>query len=312
MKVSACIITYDHESYIAECIEGALKQQVNFEYEIVIGEDKSTDNTLSICKAYQKKFPNLIRVIERPSNLGMIGNWARSLQECRGEYIALCEGDDYWTDPLKLQKQVNLMDANENLVFCFHASSTINNNGELGIFYKSRHFKDNEVVSKKYFIEKGGGGFATASVLLKRVIIMKIPGYFSNSPVGDFPLALLAISQGDIGYINDGMCTYRIQSTSSWSKQNSDLESLVRHNNSILKVIKEFNEATSNKFDPFLELFWKDHMMQKAIIIRKKSFFKAMGFLINNYNYLKFRRSARLFELFIKGQIYDLLNKDNI
>lgn len=119
MKVSACIIAYNHENYIIDCLEGALSQKVNFDYEIVIGEDKSTDATLKICEEYASRYPDKIRLIKRDVNLGMIGNWVDTIKSCKGIYIAICEGDDYWTDPLKLQKQVDFLEANPEFSLCF-------------------------------------------------------------------------------------------------------------------------------------------------------------------------------------------------
>ena len=120
MKVSACIIAYNHENYIIDCLEGALSQKVNFDYEIVIGEDKSTDATLKICEEYVSRYPDKIRLIKRDVNLGMMGNWTDTIKSCQGKYIAICEGDDYWTDPLKLQKQVDFLEVNPDYTFCVH------------------------------------------------------------------------------------------------------------------------------------------------------------------------------------------------
>ncbi|MDT0644240.1 glycosyltransferase [Zunongwangia sp. F363] len=131
-KVSACIITYNHEKFLRKCLDGAISQNLDFPYEIVIGEDKSTDNTLAICKEYQNRYPDLIRLIERPANLGMLGNWTGTLGECNGEYIAVCEGDDYWIDPDKLKKQIDFLDNNKQYVLCGSKVKSSNENGEEG------------------------------------------------------------------------------------------------------------------------------------------------------------------------------------
>ncbi len=114
--VSVLMITYNHESYIAQAIEGVLMQKTDFAIEIVIGEDCSTDRTREIVLDYQKKYPELIRVIISDNNVGMMNNSKRTMAACRGKYIALCEGDDYWTDPLKLQKQVDFLESNPDYV----------------------------------------------------------------------------------------------------------------------------------------------------------------------------------------------------
>jgi glycosyltransferase involved in cell wall biosynthesis len=149
MKVSACIITYNQEDYIVQCLEGALSQIVDFEYEIVIGEDKSTDRTLEICKFYADKYPDKIRLIHREKNLGVIGNWTKTLKECSGDYLALCEGDDYWTDPLKLQKQVDFLEQNKEYIACQHNRELLYNDGtfkfeksEVGIFTQCFVFRN--------------------------------------------------------------------------------------------------------------------------------------------------------------------------
>lgn len=122
--VSVHMITYNHEPYIREAIEGVMMQKTDFEFELVIGEDCSTDKTREICFEYQKKYPDKIRVLWWHENLGRHphpagGNGRRTTVHCRGEFIAFCEGDDYWTDPLKLQKQVDVFRNDDSIGLCF-------------------------------------------------------------------------------------------------------------------------------------------------------------------------------------------------
>jgi len=116
--VSVCMITYNHENFIKDAIEGILMQKTSFPIELIIGEDCSTDNTRKIVKDYEEKYPEIIFAQYSEKNLGMINNFLNVLQAARGKYIALCEGDDYWTDPLKLQKQVDFLEANPEYVIC--------------------------------------------------------------------------------------------------------------------------------------------------------------------------------------------------
>ncbi len=116
--VSAYMLTYNHAQYIEQAIKGILQQSIDFPFELVIGEDCSTDGTREIVFEYQKKYPNIIRVITSDNNIGMMNNSTRTLQACRGKYIAFCEGDDYWIDPLKLQKQVDFLEANVEYGLC--------------------------------------------------------------------------------------------------------------------------------------------------------------------------------------------------
>lgn len=113
--ISICMITYNHEQYIAQAIESILMQVTDFKIEIVIGEDCSTDNTKIICEQYASENPGVIRLLPTFENLGVSKNFYRTLKACKGEYVAICEGDDYWTDHQKLQKQVRILDADKTL-----------------------------------------------------------------------------------------------------------------------------------------------------------------------------------------------------
>lgn len=106
------MITYNHEPYIAQAIEGVLMQETDFPYELVIGEDCSTDNTRKICEEYAKRFPDKIRLLAGQRNFGIVPNFRRTFNACQGEFVALCEGDDYWISPLKIQRQKEFLDNN--------------------------------------------------------------------------------------------------------------------------------------------------------------------------------------------------------
>lgn len=118
--LSIVTITYNHELFIAKTIEGVLMQQVNFPMEFIIAEDCSTDNTKKIVLDYANLYPELIKVITSENNVGAVANERRAMLAARGKYIAFCEGDDYWTDPLKLQKQVDFLETHPEYCVCFH------------------------------------------------------------------------------------------------------------------------------------------------------------------------------------------------
>lgn len=117
--VSVWMTTYNHEKYISEAIEGVVNQITSFSYELVIGEDFSSDNTRGICMRYKKEFPEIIKLVLNNTNVGLIANYNATLQECRGKYVAYCDGDDYWTDQNKLQKQVDFLEADKSLDMVF-------------------------------------------------------------------------------------------------------------------------------------------------------------------------------------------------
>lgn len=117
--ISVCMITYNHGDYIKSAIEGVLNQKCNFNIELVISDDCSTDLTRDFCIKYKEKYPTQIRLLLPESNLGMQGNFHKALSACTGKYIAICEGDDYWTDTLKLQKQIDFLELNTDYSFCW-------------------------------------------------------------------------------------------------------------------------------------------------------------------------------------------------
>jgi len=112
MKLSVCMITFNHARYIKQAIDSILMQNCSFDYEIVIGDDASTDNTRNILQDYRVKYPEKIKLVLHNNNIGMLSNFTETINKCTGKYIAILEGDDYWTDPYKLQNQVDFLDAN--------------------------------------------------------------------------------------------------------------------------------------------------------------------------------------------------------
>ena len=118
MKLTVAVVTYNHEKYIKQCLDGILMQQTDFDYEVVIGEDSGTDKTLSICEEYAIQYPQ-IKILPKQERLGIGQNWLRVLKACSGDYIAFCEGDDYWINSQKLQKQVEYLDAHPECSMCY-------------------------------------------------------------------------------------------------------------------------------------------------------------------------------------------------
>lgn len=127
--VSICCITYNHEKYIEETIDSFLMQETDFPFEVVIGEDCSTDNTRKIVEKYKEMYPNIIKLIVSENNVGMQANGQRTMETCKGQYIAACEGDDYWMDAEKLQIQKDFLESNPEYIICYTDVEAFNENG---------------------------------------------------------------------------------------------------------------------------------------------------------------------------------------
>jgi glycosyltransferase involved in cell wall biosynthesis len=207
MKVSVSLITYNQEAFVAQALEGALMQQTPFDFEIVVGEDGSTDRTREIVLAYQKRFPEKIRVLPARENLGMMANFVRTLQACTGEYIALLEGDDYWTDPEKLQHQVDFLDLHPECSTCFHNAWIVcEDEGQPPRLYNPPDQKPVSTIEdlwQRNFV-------ATCSVLFRNRLILPLPEWFVGLRYGDWPLHILHAQHGALGYLDRVMAVYRV------------------------------------------------------------------------------------------------------
>lgn len=214
-KVSVCMITYGHEKYIREAIEGVLMQECNFEIELVIANDCSPDDTGRIVNEVIAQHPrgNLIRYYIHDTNLGMMPNFIFALQECKGKYIALCEGDDYWINKYKLQKQVEILEADISLVACYHNSNLIDSDGAVILkSYLLKNYKKDYDASEMI----KGAHIITSSVLFRNLIV-NYPSQFLLVANGDTFLFSLLGNYGSGKYIDEIMSCYRRHSGGVWS-----------------------------------------------------------------------------------------------
>jgi glycosyltransferase involved in cell wall biosynthesis len=225
MEVSVLLTTYNQEKYIAQALESVLTQETDFEYEIVILEDCSTDATREIVLAYQKRYPDKIRLRLATQNECSNKPFVEEFQAAPSRYIATLDGDDYWTSPKKLQTQVEFLRAHPECVVCFHNAMRVYEDQRLPIPYNSvdqKAFSQVEDIWKYCFI-------ASATPLFRKNALKKLPEWYSNLPIGDWPLYILYAQHGKIGYINEILAVYRIHSGGAWAKQNNiqKLESLI-------------------------------------------------------------------------------------
>ena len=256
--VSICCISYNQEKYIRETIEGFLIQKTNFPVEIIIHDDASTDATAKIIQEYATQHPELFVTILQNENQWSKGGgsiFARFVfPKASGKYIALCEGDDYWTDPYKLQKQVDFLEENEDCSLCFHASKHVNtNNPEKFHVHHPKIIPTDYKFEMKHVILGGGGFMATNSMVFLKEHIMERPEWMDKVPIGDLPLMLLLASKGKIGYVDDVMSVYRIMSSStSWSASMQNQNRAKKHHYAILKMWSDFDNWTNRKYHKYV------------------------------------------------------------
>ena len=215
--VSVRTSAYNHGAYIEKCIEGVLSQKTSFGFEYIIGEDFSTDGTREKVFDYARRYPERIRLLTAGYNVGMKANGLRCIDACRGKYMAICEGDDYWSDPTKLQRQVDFMESHPDFSMCFHNASTVDVHGRK-TGEQRRYDHDCEVPIED--IIHGGGLFCpTASILFRKEFLSTYPDVCERCHVGDYPLQLWLAVCGRIYYIDRDMAAYRQGDASSWTQR---------------------------------------------------------------------------------------------
>lgn len=220
--VSVDMITYKHEAYIKQAIEGVLMQETNFEYDLIISDDCSPDNTAQIVNEIISNHAkgHLIKYFRHKKNLGMHANGMFALQQCKGKYIACCEGDDYWTDPLKLQKQIDFLE--NNLEFSLVGHWALNsNNKTIGVFDKE-DFAFEDIYFRILTIP-------TASIVFRNNI--EIPEWVKKVYGGDRALIFLCANRGKLKVLPFIGSYYRIHSGGMEQLYKDDLKKSIRNIN---------------------------------------------------------------------------------
>jgi len=265
--VSVCMLTYQHVGFIAQAIEGALMQKTDFLFEILIGEDESNDGTREICQNFAQRYPQQIRLFlrNRRDVMHIDGrargsfNFRKTLLEAKGEFIALCEGDDFWTDPSKLQRQVDFLRANPDCVGCFHDAQLVDGDGRL---LKESYFQDDgnrftqaEVLGKLLSRQP------TCSMVFRTSALAEpLPEWYLRRP-SDLYLDLLITGHGSLGFIRRNMSAYRKHAGGIWSGQAEAKQ--------IIELIIRYKLLLADPF--FLSRY-------KELILTKTEEFQAMLF----------------------------------
>jgi glycosyltransferase involved in cell wall biosynthesis len=266
--VSIFCMVYNHEPFLKECLDGFIMQKCNFEFEIVIGEDCSKDKSREIIVHYAKLFPQKFKLILHEKNVGAAQNQKIVFTNCSGKYIAMCEGDDYWTDPNKLQKQIDFLEANPDYSFSFHDCTVLQENTKTQILRIGERQID-ETPDLISVIE--ANNIPTASLVFRNLDLEKGPNWFLDITKGDYGLVVLLAEKGRGKYFHEAMSVYRLHDGGVWSSQNL-----------------EYVYQQDKIFYSHLLSYFEDYHVKKAV--RKKINFTESNFgvyLIRKGNILK-------------------------
>jgi glycosyltransferase involved in cell wall biosynthesis len=218
--VSVLMVTYNHDRFVAQAIESVLMQRTQFPFELVIGEDCSTDGTTAIVEDYARRNPERIRVFLREKNLGCVGpdrNLIHTLDACRGMYIAWLDGDDFWISPDKLQRQADWLDAHPSCVQCFHAVDTqVEVEGQIVRQWTTRPNRSYARLQDHL----RGSFILPCSVMFRRGLFTHFPDWYFTLWTDDWPLFMLNAQYGRTGYLDEVMAVYRIHADGWWQRLN--------------------------------------------------------------------------------------------
>lgn len=288
-KISVCFITYNHIKYIEKALDSILSQQTNFSFEIVIGDDCSTDGTSEIVKKYADKYPHIIRAYIHPENLTRYGlpgkyNFTHAFYQCRGEYVIHIEGDDYYTDDLKFQKQATYLDGHPELSACFHNALMCFEDGSGRENYNINP-PDQKTLITVYDLlaEREIWFMATASVMIRKSVIGdRFPDWFFKTKSGDIPLYVILSDHSPIGYLPEVMSVYRRNTAGlSYTDNNFDWGFLQNR----IEMYENLNRHTGGKYAaqiyPFLSEYYYMGLKTSALANSQKQ--RAIAFLKAKY-----------------------------
>jgi glycosyltransferase involved in cell wall biosynthesis len=288
MKISVLMTTYNQEEYISQALDSILMQEVDFDYEIVIGEDASTDRTQEIVLDYHDRYPDKVHVFlrdgveaerDRARGIGGKTNFLRTWEACRGQYIALLDGDDYWTSPHKLQKQVDFFDEHpEYSISCHRVVIEREDASREPEFFPMDPQK--QTATLEDFLTQNF--IVACSVVLRRDLVDEFPRWFRETAIGDWSLYVLHAQRGKIGYMNDAMSAYRIKADGFWSGKTQEQQTLA-----LVRFYERVNKHLQLRYNkvigPKIFAGWNDLI---SLALRSGDFKKARDYGVA---YLKVR-----------------------
>lgn len=251
--VSIACLAFNHEKYIRQTIESFLSQKTQYSYEIIINDDASTDGTSEIIKEYEERYPQIVKGIFHEENQYTKKECfiVRDLyKECKGKYIAFCEGDDFWLDNNKLQIQIEYLESHPECIMTAHNAIVLD--CLTGNIFSKNSYEDEGFLDSKEIILQQNGNLPTASLVFRREATM-FEDFFLESGVGDWPIQLYSITKGKIYYFDRIMSVYRYNHENSWSRNNLDKsDKQCIHAIRMIHFLKRYNEYTNLKYKQYI------------------------------------------------------------
>lgn len=275
IKVSVMVLAYNHEKYIRKALESMVNQQTNFKYEIIIGEDKSTDNTRTIIREYYEKYPEIIKPLFRKKNLGASKNVTATLRKCTGEYVAFMECDDFWTDPLKLQKQADFLDSHPDYAGVMCNTTVVNRYGKPMV--TGPKILDHEMATTYDYVKTmyPYNQFKFGGALMSRNYYKggKYDKYLMQTEyVDDVIVQGITMLHGKIGFMQEYMVAYRWVPTHGNNFSSLDKEILCRDKIKSVRILRRLFVDNMETYPRLFMRMCREHWLLINVYKGKKEY----------------------------------------
>lgn len=242
-KVSVVVTAYNHENYITQCLDSILMQKGAFDLEVILGDDCSADRTRQIMQEYAERHPDVFILLPPTANMGVTRNIKRCLDACSGDYIAFCEGDDYWTDTYKLQKQMDFLESHPDYALCFNAIILYYQGESRYAPHTGQLLLEKDTLTTEDLIPSSrASGFSCC--MYRTSIVRKLPEEIFDISIADWMFNMACSRLGKVGFIRDWMSVYRIHAKGVWSGK-----SPIDQRRELLTLIDTYNQFFSYQYD---------------------------------------------------------------
>lgn len=264
--VSVRCAVYNHEPYLRQCLEGFIMQKTDFRFEVIVHDDASTDASADIIREFESKYPEIIKPVYQVENQYSKhdGTIERIFERgCTGKYVAICEGDDCWIDPLKLQKQVDFLESHPDYVMCCSDAVISSPSGELDW---CRYDHDTDIPVKDIIL--GGGGFVqTASLIFRRELMEKD---YPKCSVGDYPLQIFAALSGKVYWFAQKQVVYRYHTAGSWTAtvSSAPVQKRIPILESEFEMLRQMDVLSGGRYSPAFQRRVAEHLIYVICLYR--------------------------------------------
>ena len=250
IKVSVICTAYNHENYIKDALESFVMQKTNFAFEVLVHDDASTDKTADIIREYEQKYPDIIKPIYQTKNQysqGIKIGFTHLYPRAKGKYLAMCEGDDYWTDPFKLQKQYDALEQHLEVDICAHAGDCVEAETKKHLNYVAPK-NQTCIIPMEEVIEGGGGFVVTNSLMYRKELVDNIPKFRQLLSL-DYTTQMHGAMRGGMLYLNECMSAYRWLSKDSWTSRMNNTQAILSFGKKYQAMLQQLHEDTAGKYE---------------------------------------------------------------